>query len=557
MRSLYLSALCAMIACAPPAVTHEAAQDSLRRDETPRWRTVHGRAMRRLSEAEARQAGVANPSWIVRDSAALTALAQGASNVVLLVPSGDAAGVLIPLDRVAAETAPADFVVRDGRGPQVVARTFRPTFHHYLSPAELLPRGADVGVLRALVEAGAPGSALMRGARGGAAPGRVRMEVGSPGAFGLTNGERPIIVSVATLTDDAARAHDDCAGGWGGCGAYCANADAQASCDPDSSNPAHPCCEPYDDGGGAIHHQCNDGDDDDGDGLVDASDPDCQHSELCSGAAGAPLHLHAYEAGATVGLFGDIVLCTSNDDRWPAALWDRAAALQRTFRTSPGGPLTGNPSYDSWTSFPNQNKPMRIGVIGCWVMDTVVEAKACRDDGGAACGAFAPGGLHAYPYEGVGGSVLAYAARVRDDVAHGAEHAGLGVALNAAHVVVSVSGLEQTGVVGRAEEEHLFGSMALDVPGSIAISAHEIGHTLGLTHCHKQVLDEYPDGSRLWSLMASRDSGAVCLGDVLDTDEIDDRFGPNEGGQLYTTLMSYDDDQSWHPFLHPPSFGNH
>jgi hypothetical protein len=561
---LLLTLLIAGAACAPAGVDEPAAHVDGLTASTPRWRSVEGRSIRRLTDAEAARLGAARPSWIVRDPGALSALAQGTTGTTLLVPVADDRGVVMPLGRVASIASPIPFVLRDGRGPNPSAKTRHPTFHEYLSPASAL---RDGGLLRVVVEAGAPGSLRADGAL--AAEGGRRVGVRIIGAAdlapgsGLAPGERAFLVAATALERDTRAAQQQCASGFGGCGAYCANVNSHASCDSELDE--HPCCEPYDDGGPAIHHQCNDGQDDDGDGLIDAGDPDCQHSDHCA-APGMPPHLHTYEAGASVGLFGDIVLCTQLGDGWTTALWDSAAKLERIYHTRGGAPATGNAVYDAWTGFPGTNEPMRIGAIGCWRLADSETAKDCRDDGGAACAPFAPGATHEYPYAGDGSSLYAYAAHVADDVFHGVSQAGLGRPLNAAHVMVSPQSLDLDVTVGTSESTPGFGSAAfflLDggydwIAGN---SGHEIGHTIGLSHCHMQVVATLPDGTDRWSLMGTREPGGFCL-DVEDDDQLSDQLGAIEAGALYEAFMEYFDDDGdpttppWHG-IHRPSFGNH
>ena len=92
-------------------------------------------------------------------------------------------------------------------------------------------------------------------------------------------------------------------------------------------------------------------------------------------------------------------------------------------------------------------------------------------------------------------------------------------------------------------------------------STHEIGHTLGMDHCMKQVVGVQPNGQVVWSVMGTREANS-CGGVVSDTEELSAQLGPNEAGQVHHALMFlFDDDgksetPDWH-VLHRASFGNH
>lgn len=535
------------------------------------WTRVDGRAVRMLTDDEAEQLGVAYPSWLVKDPSAIRAIGQGSRFASVLIPLPDGEAIELDLAKVATVEPGVEFVDRHGRNGRAFVRTFVPSFHEYLTPNPV-PRPGGIGqqiegsadLLRVLVQAEEPLSAIAMGALMADDGQRVNMKVVGaeelPPELALPNGKPVFLVTVTPLDPDTRSMQEQCdAGIFAGCNAYCSNVDADASCD--SEYVEHPCCDPYDPGGPSIHHECNDGINNDGDpdGLVDLSDPDCQHSIYCD-QPGLPLHLHTYEAGATLGLFGDMVQCTKLANQWTTQLWNLAGDLKRVYHTTAGAPSTGNAVFDNWVGFPADNKPLHIGAIGCWRVDSVEDAVECRDFGGAACAPFGVGATHEYPYIAIGPSLSGFAGHVKDDVWHAAMLAGLETPLNIAHVYVNTEEFVMSGAVGYADSIPGFGSASLGI-SDLWRSAHEVGHTLGMIHCMKQVVDVLPGGALVWSLMGTREQDA-CTGDVADQDELSAHLATIEAGQVHQTLMDlFDDDldpmtPDWH-ILHRSSFGNH
>jgi hypothetical protein len=247
--------------------------------------------------------------------------------------------------------------------------------------------------------------------------------------------------------------------------------------------------------------------------------------------------------GVDAALLGYIVFCTKHKNDWVTMLWNRAGDIDSVF-----GFDSGNPAYDEWL-LERQGKPVRIAVIGCWLVDDLEDAEDCRNDGGAACAPFQPGATHEYPYAGYGDSQVAYASGVFLDVWHGTTKAGLDTPLSLAHVVVDVPAFDDPYVAGYAEPTYGFGSTSRWSAG-FKVTAHEIGHTLDLNHCHKSVLWTEADGDEHWSIMASEDTSDCGDNDFGPGDVEEGRLGPIEGGALFTSIVL---DRT----IFPASFGNH
>jgi hypothetical protein len=507
------------------------------------WRKVPGGRVRALRTAEATRLRRVSSSFVIEAPTAVAAMAAGAPKVKLYVPTTGRQGVTLDLALAQVVTPDVQFITRSGVGGVAsVGSSEDLVFYVYMSSDAQMRRASAHGVARAVVQAGNPLSLSVNGIAGTKS---LRRFSGSAIAAnelspGTSSG---LVVETGPLSPSVGDAALDCqSGDTEACQNYCWQANAHGTCDPEFETSS--CCEPYDDGGPSIHHECNSPEDDDGDGLVNTGDPDCQHTEYCDpDLPGIPDHLHTYEGGVDVALLGDIVFCTKYRNDWITRLWGRAGSIRNVFRQP-----SGNAVYDEWL-IERRAKPVRIAAIGCWVIDDLEDAEDCRSDGGAACAPFQAGATHEYPYAGFGDSQTAYAEHALLDVWHGTTQAGLSRPVSAAHVVVDVAAFDDPYVAGVAEDNHGFGSTSRWNAG-YKTSAHEIGHTLDLNHCLKTVLWTEGDGSKHWSIMASQETGDCGSDDLAPGDVEEGQLGTLEGGALFTSMVL---DRT----IFPASFGNH
>lgn len=258
---------------------------------------------------------------------------------------------------------------------------------------------------------------------------------------------------------------------------------------PEPCEHVSPCGDGHDPGDPADTNQCNDGDDNDGDGESDAfEDAQCDHFPTCEPGGDIPEHVHRYEAGADFGLFGDVTWCTKQGDNWPSQILARGYHTETPFHKN-----TGWFPYDSlyrWggNAYDPDEKLVRLGIVGCWRLDTEEEAAACADDV-SQCGPFAAG-PHKYPYR-YGRDAEGMWDGLRVDVWH-ARGIGMNQPLHAAQAITSA-------LVGASEADHIPGWASVvgtNVSG-LDTSPHELGHSLGLTHCEARLVNG------LWTLMGN------------------------------------------------------
>lgn len=264
---------------------------------------------------------------------------------------------------------------------------------------------------------------------------------------------------------------------------------------PDPCQHVSPCGDGHGPGNPTISHHCNDGVDNDGDGLTDSSDPQCNHYPTCQPGGDIPVHGHFFEAGADFGMFGDVVWCTKKGDNWPSVILDRGYLSETPFHKN-----TGNAPYDSYYKwgkmfYDSHKKLVRLKVMGCWRLPSEQEAADCSDDL-ADCGPFASG-PHTYPYR-FGRFAEGMWDGLKVDVWH-ARSIGMTDPLNLAHTVAG-------NLIGNSEAESIpgFASVAGSNVNTADASPHEIGHTLNLTHCDVRKVGND------WTMMGNSQSVQTC-----------------------------------------------
>jgi hypothetical protein len=291
---------------------------------------------------------------------------------------------------------------------------------------------------------------------------------------------------------------------------------------PDPCEHVSPCGEGNGPGVPAATHQCNDGEDNDGDDVIDGFDPQCDHSPSCEPGGDIPQHVHTFEAGADFGMFGDVVWCTNHGDNWPSNLLDRGYSTETAFHTN-----TGWAAYDNlykWGDgfYSRYEKLVRLKTIGCWRLVTADEALDCANHV-EDCGAFASG-PHTYPYH-FGREAAAMWDGVKVDVWH-ARSVGLNDPLNAAQVVAGA-------LASASEAESIpgFASAAGANNTGPSASPHELGHSLNLTHCDVRKV------GNLWTLMGNPLQVQTCPpGGEYGSEQLN-QFSNVSGEKLYNCFI--------------------
>jgi hypothetical protein len=250
-------------------------------------------------------------------------------------------------------------------------------------------------------------------------------------------------------------------------------------------------CGPNDHG--ANPDDCNDGIDNDGDGVpgdlqIDSGDTECQHSSDYS-CDEHPNHEHRWESGESFGIFADGRFCTEFKANWFAELTNRGWEGEALLEAAPSGGANGGVRYVAG---------------GCWVFPSVSDAHACTMSG--TCSMWAS----SYPYKNAGTYASSYYNKTWVDAGHGAEN-GLDDALHQAVTLYygrdGAGGGDEPSIVdiecGAEEGSGCCGAMKWETCNQIGASvvvfdswqgsgclpeavsaslAHEMGHNLGMPH---------------------------------------------------------------------------
>jgi len=295
-----------------------------------------------------------------------------------------------------------------------------------------------------------------------------------------------------------------------------------------ADNPGHPCAEPGNGNNTPQGHQCDNLGDDDGDGKTDydgynSAEPDdmCLHHSGCAMSQGYPNHEHTYESGLEYGFFGDITWCTANRDTWKEDMYLRATFTNQMFANPPiGEDGTPNTGYDNYLTFSN-GKMMRWTASKCWFLDSLDQAESCKDDA-SACGPFAPGSIHEYPYGGLSNprvNYLGYRTASYKDLEHAVklpEPNRIRRPLDLWQVITrevaqghfGKDDTEWGGTAQLAEHAGVIngGRAELGYALPYSPSAHEFGHVFGCEHEDVEFVDKVTPLGNLtkgWSLMAT------------------------------------------------------
>ena len=288
---------------------------------------------------------------------------------------------------------------------------------------------------------------------------------------------------------------------------------------------------------------CSDGISNDGDGLVDSADPECNHDNDYS-CDQHPGHFHYWESGESLAVFGDGRFCTENKANWIALITRRGWDAELLFNKGEFNP-----------NWPDQ--ALRYLAGGCWVFDSITEAHDCTSNGNC------PTWAAEYPYAGAGEQASAYYGSVWADADHGADH-GLKHALHQAHVIyhgkpnddgtsTAVAPLEcqaeeGTGCCGASNADASCGWAGAGVvqwnlSGTSCVSdsafrtlGHEIGHTFGLVHDSSVGPSvKHDDTAESFMQTPAGTSYALCGGnDYQKDDAMDDPTCSRPPGFLYS-----------------------
>ncbi|MFN2427197.1 MAG: hypothetical protein ABR587_12205 [Candidatus Binatia bacterium] len=358
-------------------------------------------------------------------------------------------------------------------------------------------------------------------------------------AVGVGVDDSTLLISEAFFANaHQAELFDDC-GGQPFCSELCADTgldvgDPGPACPspPDPCEHSSPCGDGHGSGEPPATHQCNDGDDNDGDELVDGFDPECDHTPFCEPGGDIPQHFHTFEAGSDFGLFGDVRWCTKKGDSWPAFLLDRGYYTETPYHTN-----TGFPAYDNlfkWGDafYSIHEKLVRLRTIGCWRLPTEEEAEDCSDNL-ADCGPFAAG-AHTYPYR-FGRDAEGMWDGLKVDVWH-ARSVGMDDPLNNAQTLAGT-------LIGNSEAESIPGFASVvgnNVNGQDA-NPHELGHTLNLTHCDARKV------GNLWTLMGNSTQVQTCPPGEWGNAQLN-QFSNASGEKLFNCFLN--------GCLRDPNFGD-
>jgi hypothetical protein len=306
---------------------------------------------------------------------------------------------------------------------------------------------------------------------------------------GSVNPDDVVVFHLLTMTDGEVAAYGDCAAS-NACQDLCMVWKSPVC---DAPNCGHPCPRPFKVNIG----QCSDGWDNDNDGEIDDKDM-CEHNTHCDPANGWPQHHHKWEGGETFFVTATIDYCSDHMTNWRSELYKRSVAVMGHYAEK-----TSHGPYDVLTGEPRNI--VRWGGSQCWVLDEPSDAKDCQNKG-TNCGAFA-GGSHYYPFKGDARDPDAHIAKAWPAVHH-ASQVGLITPVTLTHVVTN-SNLDDPDVVsgnlcGKSQDIPATASVAgtYQMSGCNSVtSSHEVGHNMGLTHCHALPCDA--DGC---TIMESKDS---------------------------------------------------
>jgi hypothetical protein len=344
-------------------------------------------------------------------------------------------------------------------------------------------------------------------------------------ASGTIDDSSLLITEAFFANTHQAELFDDC-NGLSICADLCADmgvdiGDPGPACPPppDPCEHVSPCGEGHGEGDPFFIHHCNDGLDNDDDGLEDGQDPQCDHKPTCEPGGDIPQHVHHWEAGMDFGIFGDVLWCTYNKNSWQADLLDRGWHAETPFHRT-----TGDAEYDQLYRWGNEffsvyEKLARLKVMGCWVMDSIAESEECADDL-SECGPFASG-AHTYPYH-YGRDAEGFWRGVKVDAWH-ARGIGMNEPLTSAHALTK-------NLIGASEAESAPGFASVvgtNVTGDLDSTPHELGHTANMSHC-----DVVQIGG-LWTLEGNTLQISTCPPEGEYGNHQQSRWSPVTGGKLY------------------------
>jgi hypothetical protein len=501
-----------------------------------------GRRYRRATLDERRRYGWLPGTYLVESPGVAADVSLGVATTELVVPTDDGSAVRVVLD-LANPGGPEGQVIQMAtfRG-ELYQSVDRPIYYDYLSDATTLGPFTSVVKLSAVDD----GGGLLTGRVGnyelsGYTP-LPPLDITDAPTIGqpATPVDPTTLVPITLLEPSPASQADwDGCYGEGFCDAFCDNLGIDAPCDSEFGE--NPCCRPYD-SDPAPATDCFDNFDNDGDGLVDADgdglgapiDDSCLHSEFCSGL---PAHEHLHESGKQFILLGDIHLCSDlvwgQHRDWRVELRNRATYIVKSGFELP----TGYGPYDQLGL--GDDQLMRWVAIKCWIAGSVESARACKN-GENGCEPFV--GDNYYPYAGAGNIAQNYMGEnARRDLQHSRE-VGLTDPVNLVHVVMatdkgaSLLSTSENAVEGASDGVYSVAKWSDTYTlEHWSVSVHELGHSLGLTHCDAG-FSPIDGQCTVMGSPANTGGGSCALSTICDRAPGYSRFGVQSAQQLFQAV---------------------